>query len=212
MTGDRSTIFLVDDDPGVLKALTTLLVTSGYDVRSYSSAREFLSQHDAAVPGCAVFDVAMPDLDGLELQASLAKENVERPIIFITGFGDIPTSVRAMRAGAVDFLTKPVSEDQLLDAVARATEKDAEARKRHQELKSINAQLATLTRREHEVLSHVLAGRLNKQIAHELGTVLNTIKIHRSRVMKKLGAKSVAELFKIAQQIGIQPASRNSDR
>jgi len=207
MTDRRSTIFLVDDDPGVLKALTILLATSGYDVRSFSSARQFLAQHDASVPGCAVFDVALPDLDGLELQASLLQENVERPVIFITGFGDVPTSVRAMKAGAIDFLTKPVSDEHLLEAVARATARDAEARKRDDELKAVTAQLARLTPREHEVLTHVIAGRLNKQIAHDLGTVVNTIKVHRSRVMEKLGVKSVAELTRLAQQAGIRPVS-----
>jgi FixJ family two-component response regulator len=205
VTERQPTVFLVDDDPGVLKALTVLLAASGYAVRSFGSALEFLSQHDATVPGCAVFDVAMPDLDGLGLQAFLLEKDVERPVIFITGFGDIPTSVRAMKAGAVDFLTKPVSDDQLLEAVARATERDAEARKRDQELESINALLAKLTPREHEVLTHVIAGRLNKQIAHDLGTVVNTIKVHRSRVMEKLGVRSVAELTRVAQQAGIRP-------
>src|SRR5262245_47882795 len=129
------------------------------------------------------------------------------PVIFITGFGDVPTSVRAMKAGAIDFLTKPVSDEQLLEAVARATARDAEARKRDDELKAVTAQLARLTPREHEVLTHVIAGRLNKQIAHDLGTVVNTIKVHRSRVMEKLGVKSIAELTRLAQQAGIRPAS-----
>jgi FixJ family two-component response regulator len=204
MTDYRPTVFLVDDDPGVLKALTVLLAAAGFDIRSFASAQEFLSQHDAAVPGCAVFDVAMPDLDGLELQASLLEKRVERPVIFITGFGDVPTSVRAMKAGAVDFLTKPVSDDQLLEAVARATARDAEARKRDQELQSINALLAKLTPREREVLTHVIAGQLNKQIAHDLGLVLNTVKVHRGRVMEKMGVKSIAELVRLADRVGIR--------
>jgi FixJ family two-component response regulator len=206
MTTDGSTVFLVDDDAGVIKALTTLLEASGYNVRPFSSPRDFLSQHDPEAPGCAVFDVAMPDLDGLELQAVLINENIERPVIFITGVGDIPTTVQAMKAGAIDFLTKPVSDDKLLDAIARATKRDAEARASGLELKSINEKLAKLTPREHEVLTHVIAGKLNKQIAHDLGTVLNTIKIHRGRVMEKLGVKSVAELTRIAQRAGIPPA------
>jgi FixJ family two-component response regulator len=205
MTEVRSTIFLVDDDSGVLKSLTILLETSSYDVRTFSSAQEFLSRHDASVPGCAVFDVAMPDLDGLQLQASLSKEGIQRPVIFITGYGDVPTSVRAMKAGAVDFMTKPVSEEQLLDAIARAIEKDAEARKLHQKRVSINAQFAKLSPREYQVLTHVIAGRLNKQIAHDLGTAVNTVKVHRSQVMKKIGVKSVAELVRVAQQAGVQP-------
>jgi FixJ family two-component response regulator len=203
MTADAPTIFLVDDDPGVIRALSILLQVSGYEVRSFSSAREFLSQHDPQVPGCAVFDVAMPDLDGLELQNSLLKDKVLRPVIFITGYGDIPTSVRAMRAGAVDFLTKPVNDEHLLQAITRAILRDADARKAGHELELIKAQFAKLTPREYEVLTHVIAGRLNKQIAHDLGTVVNTIKVHRGRVMEKLGVKSVADLTRLAQRAGI---------
>jgi FixJ family two-component response regulator len=207
MTDTRSTVFLVDDDAGVLKALTILLVAAGYEVRPFSSPRVFLSGHDHAVPGCAVFDVAMPDLDGLELQAVLASGHHERPVIFITGFGDIPTSVRAMRAGAVDFLTKPVSDEALLNAIARATHQDAEMRRSRQELESIHARLAKLTPREREVLSHVVAGRPNKQIAYDLGTVLNTIKVHRGRVMEKLGVMTIVDLVKLAERAGIQPST-----
>ena len=123
MTESRLTVFLVDDDPGVLKALTTLLTESGLEVRAFSTPQEFLSQHDPSVPGCAVFDVAMPGLDGLELQASLAAGNTDRPVIFITGVGDVPTTVRAMKAGAIDFLTKPVSDEELLGAIARAAKR-----------------------------------------------------------------------------------------
>jgi FixJ family two-component response regulator len=210
MTDARSTIFLVDDDVGVLKALTALFVSWGYDVQSFSSSRDFLARHDPSVPGCAVFDVAMPDLDGLELQAALTHEHQERPVIFITGVGDIPTTVRAMRAGAIDFLTKPVGEDKLLDAIARATNMDAEARRSRRELESIISRLALLTPREYEILTHVISGRLNKQIAYDLGTVVNTIKVHRGRVMEKLGVRSVAELVTIAQRVGIRPATANA--
>jgi FixJ family two-component response regulator len=205
MTEAASTVFLVDDDVGVLKALTLLFEAAGYDVRPFSSPREFLSRHDHAVPGCAVLDVAMPDLDGLELQAALTGQHHERPVIFITGVGDIPTSVRAMRAGAVDFLTKPVSDEELLDAVARANRRDAEARQSRQELDAIHARLARLTPREREVLPHVVAGRLNKQIAYDLGTVVNTIKVHRSRIMEKLGVRTVADLVRLAERAGLQP-------
>ena len=205
MTESRLTIFLVDDDPGVLKALTTLLIESDFEVRAFSTPQEFLSQYDPSVPGCAVFDVAMPGLDGLELQSSLATGNTDRPVIFITGVGDVPTSVRAMKAGAIDFLTKPVSDEDLLGAIARAAEKDAEARKRHKELESINERLTKLTRREREVLTHVIAGQLNKQIAHDLGLVLNTVKVHRGRVMEKMGVRSVAELIHLAERAGVRP-------
>ena len=205
MTEGRLTVFLVDDDPGVLKALTTLLTESGLEVRAFSTPQEFLSEHDPSVPGCAVFDVAMPGLDGLELQASLAAGNTDRPVIFITGVGDVPTTVRAMKAGAIDFLTKPVSDEDLLGAIARAAKKDAESRKRHTELESINERFARLTPREREVLAHVIAGQLNKQIAHDLGLVLNTVKVHRVRVMEKMGVRSVAELVHLAERAGVRP-------
>ena len=206
MTDRAPTVFLVDDDPGVLKALMTLLAISGYDVKPFASAQEFLDGHDASLPGCAVFDVAMPDIDGLELQAALLEKDLDRPVIFVTGFGDIPTSVRAMKAGAIDFITKPVREQQLLEAVAQAVKRDAEARERLSELKSIDTKLAGLTPRELEVVRHVIAGKLNKQIAHELGTVINTVKVHRGRAMRKLGVQSVADLVRVAQKAGVQPA------
>ena len=198
------TVFIVDDDAGVLKALSRLLRAKGYDVRSYTSPREFLAQHDATVPGCAVLDVAMPGLDGLELQHALtAAEGSHRPVIFITGKGDIPTSVRAMKAGAVDFLTKPVSDRDLLAAIARAEEQDAKSRRAHAEVAAIQARITTLTPREREVLGHVVTGRLNKQIAGDLGTVEKTIKVHRSRMMEKLGVRTVADLVRLAERVGI---------
>jgi FixJ family two-component response regulator len=204
MTGAPFTVFLVDDDPGVLKSLTRLLKALGYEVRAFSSPREFLAQHDPAVPGCAIFDVSMPGLDGLQLQAALNAGAVPRPVTFITGKGDIPTSVRAMQAGAVDFLTKPVNDEDLRAAIARAAERDATARRRQSELDAINARLAALTPREREVLTHVVGGRLNKQIAFELGTVEKTIKVHRGRMMKKLGVRTVADLMRLVEQAGIR--------
>jgi FixJ family two-component response regulator len=203
MTDGGFTVFLVDDDAGVLKALSRLLRGRGYEVRPHASPQEFLAHHDAAVPGCAVLDVAMPDLDGLALQEALAAGEAHRPVIFITGKGDIPTSVRAMKAGAVDFLTKPVSDQVLLDAVARAVHQDVVVRKVHAELAAIRAKIATLTPREREVLGHVVAGRLNKQIAGDLGTVEKTIKVHRSRMMDKLGVRTVADLVRLAEKAGI---------
>lgn len=197
------TIFIVDDDAGVLKALSRLLRAKGYDVRSYTSPQEFLAHHDATVPGCAVLDVAMPGLDGLELQQALTSGGSDRPIIFITGKGDIPTSVRAMKAGAVDFLTKPVSDQDLLGAITRAEEQDTKAREVYAEFALIEAKMTTLTPREREVLTHVVAGRLNKQIACDLGTVEKTIKVHRSRMMKKLGVRTVADLVRMAEKAGI---------
>ena len=201
------TVFLVDDDPGVLKALTTLLAVFGYNVKAFSSAAAFLGEHDPTLPGCAVFDVSMPELDGLELLATLREKELDRPVIFITGVGDIPTSVKAMKAGAIDFLTKPVNDQELLAAIECALEADAEARRSHDALKLIDSRFETLTRRELEVLRYVIAGKMNKQIAYELGTVLNTIKVHRGRVMRKLGVKSVADLVRVAQQAGVAPVT-----
>lgn len=197
------TVFLVDDDASVLKALSRLLRAKGYDTQPFTSPQEFLAQHDTAVPGCAILDVTMPGLDGLVLQQVLAAGNEQRPIIFLTGKGDIPTSVRAMKAGAIDFLTKPVKEKDLLQAIARAEEIDNKVRRSHVELASIRAKIATLTPREREVLSHVVAGRLNKQIASDLGTVEKTIKVHRARVMEKLGLRTVADLVRFAEKAGI---------
>jgi FixJ family two-component response regulator len=203
MTDGVFTIFLVDDDSGVLKALSRLLRARGYEVEPFTSPQAFLAGHDASIPGCAVLDVSMPGLDGLELQQALTAAGSQRPVIFLTGEGDIPTSVRAVRAGAIDFLTKPVNDGDLLAAIARAENADTAARSANAELDSINARFALLTPREREVMTHVIAGRLNKQIAGDLGTVEKTIKVHRGRVMEKLGVRSVAELVRLADKAGI---------
>jgi FixJ family two-component response regulator len=203
MTDSVFTIFLVDDDAGVLKALARLLGSRGYEVRSFISPQAFLADHDASIPGCAVLDVSMPDLDGLALQQALTAAGSHRQVIFLTGKGDIPTSVAAMRAGAIDFLTKPINDTDLLAAIARAEKEDFETRSANASLRSINARIAMLTPRELEVMTHVVAGRLNKQIAGDLGTVVQTVKVHRSRVMNKLGVRSVAELGRLASQAGI---------
>src|SRR6516164_1534372 len=198
------TVFLVDDDPGVLKSLARLLRTSGYDSRTYVSAREFLREHDPAASGCAVLDLAMPGLDGMQLQQALAVEGIARPIIFLTGRGDIPTSVRAMKAGAVDFLTKPVDRNDLLAAIERAKRQEFVSREARAQLDSFEAKLATLTPREREVLQHVVTGKLNKQIAADLGTVEKTVKVHRGRMMAKMGARSIADLVRMVERAGIQ--------
>jgi FixJ family two-component response regulator len=197
------TVFLVDDDGGVLKGLSRLLRAKGYDAREFASAQEFLDQEDPEVPGCAVCDVSMPGLDGLALQRLLGDRGSQRPIIFLTGAGNIPTSVRAMKAGAIDFLTKPVREGDLLNAIARAEDVDCKNRKVNAQLAVINAKIATLTPREHEVFSHVVGGRLNKQIAADLGTVEKTIKVHRGRVMEKLGVRTVVDLVRLAEKAAI---------
>lgn len=197
------TVFIVDDDDRVTKALSRLMRVKGYEARSYTSPREFLAQHDAAVSGCAVFDVSMPGLDGLELQSALTAGGSHRPVIFITGKGDISTSVRAMKAGAIDFLTKPVSNQDLLEAIRRAEELDAKSRKAQSDLASIEAKVTTLTPRERQVFTHVVAGRMNKQIAYELGIVEKTIKFHRSAIMRKLGVRTVADLVRMAEKASI---------
>jgi FixJ family two-component response regulator len=199
-------IYLVDDDTSVLKALTRVLNGRGYDVLAFASPTEFLARHDPSIPGCAIFDVSMPGLDGIALQSALKAGGVERPVIFITGVGDIPLSVTAMKAGAVDFLTKPVKSRDLLAAVAQAAEKETRTRALRNELASLNDRLATLTRREREVLAHVIAGRLNKQVAADLGIVEKTIKLHRGRMMHKLGVRTVADLVRIAERAGIAPS------
>jgi FixJ family two-component response regulator len=210
MTNPGFTVFIVDDDPGVLTALGRLIRTEGYAVQAFESPQEFLARHDPAAPGCAIFDVAMPGLDGLQLQAALAAGGGDRPVIFLTGRGDIPTSVRAMKAGAVDFLTKPVRSEELLAVIARVREQEAARRQESEELLAIRRRLATLTPREREVLAHDLAGRLNKQIAGDLGTVEKTIKVHRGRVMAKMGVRTVAELVRVAGRAGIRPFDQPS--
>jgi FixJ family two-component response regulator len=201
---DKFTVYLVDDDPGVLKALSRLLRARGYEVKPYFSPQLFLEEHDVAVPGCAILDVSMPGLDGLQLQRALtAAGGSHRPVVFVTGKGDIPTSVRAMKAGAIDFLTKPVKDEDLFEAVSSAEALDAESRRLHSELESMQAKVRTLTPREREVLTHVVAGRLNKQIAGDLGTVEKTIKVHRSRMMEKLGIRMVADLVRMAEKLNL---------
>ena len=200
------TTFLVDDDPAVLKAITRLLNAAGYRTRSFSSPQEFLSAHDPSIPGCAIIDLVMSELDGLHLQQALLETGSERPIIFLSGKGDVSTSVRAMKAGAVDFLTKPVKREALFSAVVRAAKVDAISRQKRDESKSIGDRLAALTHREREVLEYVIAGRLNKQIAASLGTVEKTVKVHRGRMMAKLAVKSVADLVRLADKAGIVPA------
>ena len=201
-------VFLVDDDPGVLKALKRLLGAKGYETKSFTSPKEFLAAHDPAEPGCAVLDLAMPELDGLGVQDALLNQTADRQVIFLSGRADIPSTVRAMQGGAVDFLEKPVNGHDLLSAVARAAERDSEARKAGDERHSIEERVKRLTPRELEVLRHVIAGRLNKQIAADLGTVEKTVKVHRSRMMIKMRVRTVAELVRLTEKIELQPISR----
>jgi FixJ family two-component response regulator len=196
----------VDDDPGVLRALTRLLRASGREVRAFASQQEFLGQHDPDAPGCLVLDVAMPERNGLDLHRDLAASGAERAVVFITGQGDVPTSVRAMKAGAVDFLTKPFDDVQLLDAVQAAIERDAAMRSARTHRAEVERKLATLTLRERQVLEHVVAGQLNKHIAADLGTVEKTVKVHRGRIMQKMAATSLLDLVRMTDLAGIRPA------
>jgi len=200
------TTYLVDDDPGVLRSITRLLKAAGYRTKSFSSPQKFLSSHDPSIPGCAIIDLVMSELDGLNVQQALLEAGSDRPIIFLTGKADVSSSVRAMKAGAVDFLTKPVKREALFSALLQAAEADAVSRRKRNESKSIDARLATLTHREREVLEHVIAGKLNKQIAASLGTVEKTVKVHRGRMMSKLGVRCVADLVRLADKAGIAPA------
>ena len=200
------TTFLVDDDPAVLRSITRLLKAAGYRTKSFSSPQKFLSTHDPAIPGCAIIDLVMSEFDGLHVQQALIEFGSERPIIFLTGRADVSSSVKAMKAGAVDFLTKPVKREALFSALTNAAERDARSRQKRNESSSIGERLATLTQREREVLEHVIAGRLNKQIAASLGTVEKTIKVHRGRMMAKLAVRCVADLVRLADKAGVRPA------
>jgi FixJ family two-component response regulator len=199
----QPTVFIVDDDAAVLKGLSRLLRSARLNVLAFGSSAEFLERHDPQAPGCLVLDLAMPGLNGLELQAALATKGSTIPIIFLTGHGDIPTSVQAMKRGALDFLTKPVNDADLLKAIHAAIEQDRRARQVRAERDDIQARLDSLTPRERDVLAHVVAGHLNKQTAADLGTVEKTIKIHRARVMEKMKVDSVAELVRLAEKVGI---------
>jgi FixJ family two-component response regulator len=197
------TVFVVDDYAPVRKSISRLLHASGFAVAVFASAEEFLAQYDPQIVGCLVLDLAMPALNGLELQHILVKAGSLLPIIFLTGTADIPKSVQAMKHGANDFLTKPVNDEDLLAAVRVAIQKDRDRRREQAELSEIRTRLATLTPREREVLEYVVAGKLNKQIAGDLGTVEQTIKVHRARAMQKMRVQSVAELVRLMERCRI---------
>jgi FixJ family two-component response regulator len=192
-------VYLLDDEPGMVKAVTRLLRARGFEVKGFTSAASFFEAYRPGSDSCLILDVAMPELDGLHLQRRLTHDGILLPIVFLTGRGDIPMSVRAMKAGAVDFLTKPVKDVDLLRAVRAALARAAEQR----ETATISARLTRLTPREREVMEHVIAGKLNKQIAFDLGTGEQNIKIHRGRMMQKMGLVSVADLVRIAEKLGI---------
>ena len=201
-------VFVIDDDPSVRRALERQLGTIGFQVEAFASAQEYLEHPPPEGIACIVSDVRMPGMDGLDLQATLERMNRSLPIVFITGHGDIPTSVRAMKAGAVDFLAKPFSESELLKSVVEALIRSAESARLRRDDTALRVRYESLTPRERDVFGLVTAGLLNKVIADRLGTAEKTIKIHRGRVMEKMGAKSLAELVRMAERLLQKPATR----
>jgi len=196
------TVFIVDDDPALLRALSRLLREHGWPVATFASAEGFLAQRDVHAPGCLVLDVSLPGLDGLALQRRLAEDGPALPIVFLSGHGDIPMTVQAIKAGAVDFLTKPVAAQALLAAVRSGVEQDALARAQVADRAALRQRLKSLTPREREVLAGLIAGKLNKQIAGDLGVVEQTVKFHRARIMERMRARTVAELMHLAATAG----------
>ncbi len=198
------TVFVVDDDAAIRKAVSRLLRSAGIAVAAFASPREFLAQYDPVTPGCLVLDIAMPGFNGLQLQTTLGEKGSVLPIIFLTGHGDVSKSVQAMKHGAFDFLSKPVKDKDLLTVVRAAIETDAFVRREQAKFSEMRARLDTLTPREREVLEHVVAGELNKQIAGDMGITEATVKMHRARVMAKMKVQSVAELARLAERCGIR--------
>jgi FixJ family two-component response regulator len=194
-------VFVVDDDPSIREAIKSLINLVGVRVETFGTAQEFLRTKRPDLPGCVVLDVELPGLSGLELQRELAAHGIKLPIIFITGYGDIPMSVRAMKAGATEFLTKPFRDQDLLDAIQQALERDRAARRHLKEIAELRKRFDELTSREREVMSLVVAGWLNKQIGFELKISEITVKIHRGRVMGKMGAQSLAELVRMTERL-----------
>ena len=205
MTEKNTVVFIIDDDPSVRKSLSRLLRSIGQTVETFSSAEEFLARDRFNGIGCILLDVQMPGLSGMDLQAALSKAETSMPIVFITGHGDIPMSVEAMRKGAVHFLTKPFDDNELLRAIGEAIEKDRKTKAEQTELQDLRERIRLLTPREYEILHYVITGMLNKQIAFTLGIAEKTVKIHRGRVMEKLHVDSVAELVRLAEKAGIEP-------
>ncbi len=206
ITETASTVFVIDDDASVRKSLSRLLRSRGVVVETFASAELFLERGQFDGVGCIILDIRMPGLDGMALQDQLSKADYSMPLIFITGHGDIPMSVRAMKKGAVDFLPKPFDDEELLQAVRRAVEKDIQARTERGGLHQALEQIRQLTPREQEILRYVIAGLLNKQIGFKLGIAEKTIKIHRGHIMEKLHVSSVADLVRLAEKAGIKPA------
>jgi FixJ family two-component response regulator len=207
---NEPTVFIIDDDPSARRGLTRLVRASGLNAESFGSARDFLASERRDGPGCIVLDVSMPEMSGPELQEELCHDDYCMPIIFLSAHGDVPTTARAMKKGAVDFLTKPVDRVNLLEAIRMSLANDDENRAQLTESDTICKHIKSLTPREHEVMTWVITGMLNKQIAAELGISEETVKIHRGRVLHKLGIDSIARLVRICEKVGIAPAEAGS--
>jgi len=205
MSPERSVVFVVDDDVSVREALKNLLRSVGLNVQSFGTAQEFLSSKRPDTPGCLVLDIRLPGLSGLDLQSQLLEAKIQMPIIFITGHGDIRMSVRAMKGGALEFLTKPFRDQDLLDAVQQAIRRDREQRQQRAETAELRERYASLTSREQEVLALVVQGLVNKQVGDELNITEPTVKLHRGRVMRKMRADSLAALIRMAERLGVPP-------
>lgn len=206
---DEPIVRIVDDDPSMRRALTNLFQSVGLKVEAFGSAAEIMDAKAPAVPSCLVLDIRLPGSSGLDLQADLAKANIHTPIIFITGHGDIPMTVRAMKSGAVDFLTKPVRDQDMLDAVQAALERDRKRRDAEKSVSGVRSRFESLSTRQRDVLSLVASGLMNKQVAAELGLAEITVKIYRGQIMRKMGARSLADLVRMTDALGI-PRTRGS--
>jgi FixJ family two-component response regulator len=206
---DDPIVLIVDDDPSMRRALTNLFQSVGLRVETFGSAAEILEAEAPVVPSCLVLDIRLPGSSGFDLQADLAKANIHTPIIFITGHGDIPMTVRAMKSGAIDFLTKPVRDQDMLDAVQAAIERDRKRRDAEKSVAGVRSRFEGLTARQRDILALVASGLMNKQVAAELGLAEITVKIYRGQIMRKMGAKSLADLVRMTEALGVQRARGN---